>query len=88
MTTATKQTTIKLYGGDLGGERILVRCDLTRAEAPVEVDYCMGEGYEPCQYQCADARHTVNGLVVIGKELAARAVEMPESKFSCEWEIV
>lgn len=83
--------TIKLYGGDFGSEMMLVRCDLSQASAPIEVDYCSpcdetNRGYETTQYQCADAAHSINGLVRIGKQLAAVALEMPE--VDCEWEEV
>jgi hypothetical protein len=81
-------TTIKLYGGDFGGESMLVRCTLSRAESPVEVDYCEGEGWGPTQYQCADTRHTMNGLVTLGKELAADAMQIPSNVLVCEWEEV
>ena len=79
-------TTIRLFGGDLGGEQMLVRCDLSRAEAPVQVNYCNGdgEGFVGTQYQCADARHTVDGLEAIAMELAARACEMPADEFNCD----
>jgi hypothetical protein len=80
--------TIKLSGGDLGSETLLVRCNLVEAAAPVEVDYCVGNGWEPTQYQCADTRHSLAGLVAIGKSLAAVAVEMPESEFGCNVEEV
>lgn len=76
-------TTITLSEGDLGGETMLVRCKLTEASAPVEVDYQTGEGWQPTPYQCADCRHTDAGLIAIGKHLAAAAVEMPEDKFEC-----
>ena len=81
--------TVLLYDGDLGAETMLVRCDLSQAAAPVEVDYRNGEdkGWEPTQYQCADTRHTVNGLARIAMELAARAVGMASEEFKCEWEL-
>jgi hypothetical protein len=81
-------TTIKLHGGSFGIEVMLVRCDLARAESPVQVDYNQGGGWESTQYQCADARHTTAGLVRIGKELAAVALEVPSSEFRCESEEV
>ena len=81
-------TTIQLSNGDLGGETMLVRCDLTQASAPVQVDYKTGSGWEGTQYQCADARHTSQGLEQIAKQLAARAVEIPEGKFECDSEII
>ena len=82
-------TTIKFHDGDLGSEEMLVRCNLAEASAPVEVDYCTGDdldGWQPTQYQCADTRHTTDGLVRIGEILAASAVEMPADEFSCESE--
>jgi hypothetical protein len=81
-------TTIKLSGGDLGGETMLVRCNLADASAPIEVECNKGEGFTGTQYQCADARHTIAGLIEFGKKLAAREVEMPEDEFDCEAEEV
>lgn len=83
-------TTIKLSGGDLGGETMLVRCNLAEASAPVEVDYRNDaeRGWEPTQYQCADASHRTSGLIRIAKTLAAAAVEMRENEFNCEAELV
>lgn len=75
-------TTIKLSGGILGGETMLVRCQLANAAAPVEVDYCMGEGWGPTQYQAGDARHTTSGLAKIGIELAESAVQ---EQGTCDW---
>lgn len=79
-------TTIKLFSGDLGSEVMHVRCDLTQAAAPVQADYDNGEGFVSTQYQCADARHNIGGLVVLAKRLAAYACEMHEDKFDCDWE--
>lgn len=76
-------TTINLSGGDLGSETMMVRCDLTQASAPIEIDYCEGHGWAPTQYQCADTRHTVSGLIRLGKTLAAAAVEMGDD-FDCD----
>lgn len=79
-------TTLKLSGGDLGGETLHVRCDLSQASAPVEIAVC--QEWTPTQYQCADTRHTVDGLASIAKEIAAREVEIPSGEFSCDWEQV
>ena len=77
--------TLLLSGGDLGRETMMVRCNLTEASSPVEVDYMADDtGWQPTQYQCADARHTASGLVAIAKKLAAGACEMPEDEFDCE----
>ncbi len=81
-------TTVKLFGGDLGSETMLVRCNLSQASAPIQADYDNGEGWASTQYQCADARHTTSGLIRIGKLLAAQAVEMPEDDFDCDAEEV
>lgn len=81
-------TTIKVTGGDMGCEELLVRCNLSEASAPVEMDYCTGRGWRGTQYQCADARHTVAGLGKIAKRLAAAAVEMSEDEFSANCEEV
>lgn len=78
-------TTIILKGGDLGLERMMVRCDLTRAEAPVEVDYCEGYGWQPTQWQCASTCHRTSGLADIGMGLAAAAVQMDRDDFDCDW---
>lgn len=83
-------TTIKLSGGDLCNETMLVRCNLAQASAPVQADYMTGDGDGWCatQYQCADCRHTVSGLAEIGRLLAASACEMPADVFACDWEEV
>src|SRR5208282_6446628 len=84
---ATKNaTTVKLSGGDLGPEIMYVRCDLTQASAPIHVDYHNDGVEEWCgsQFQCADARHTVVGLIERGKFLAAYAVEVNPDDFDCD----
>jgi uncharacterized protein YraI len=63
---------------------MLVRCNLTEASAPVQVDYHTGSGWESTQYQCADCQHTTSGLIAIGKSLAADAVEASETEFDCD----
>lgn len=80
-------TIIEIYGGDMCGEKIRVRCNLTEASAPVQVDWCNddGEGWCPTQYQCADASHRTSGLADIGMELAARAMEIAEDEFAAKW---
>lgn len=79
-------TTIKLSGGDLGGETMMVRCNLAEASSPVQVDYMNDEsnGFEGTQYQCADTTHRTSGLIDIAKTLAARAVEMSTDEFDCD----
>ncbi len=75
-------TTIKLHGGDLGAEAVLVRCNLSQAESPVEIDYGHGEGWQSTPYQSSDCRRTVDGLKVVAKTLAAQATEIPERQLS------
>jgi hypothetical protein len=45
-----------------------------------------GQHWESTQFQCADCRHYTSGLIEVGKQLAAQAVEMREDEFSCEAE--
>lgn len=52
-------------------ETVQVRCNLTRADSPVEINY--GDGWQPTPYRAADAKHPV-GLADIGGELLADAV--------------
>jgi hypothetical protein len=68
-------TTITLTDGCLGNEKLSVRCDLSQASSPVEVDYHTGNGWEPTQYQCADARHQASRLDAIARALAGAACE-------------
>lgn len=79
-------TTIILKNGDLGSERMRVRCNLSEASAPVEVDYCEGSSWQPTQWQCADCAHRTAGLVAIGRQLAAAAVQVAAEEFDCQWE--
>ena len=68
-------TTLKITCSDVS-ESLLVRCDLSQAAAPIQVDYLAENvGWESTQYQCADARHTINGMAEIGRRLLAAAVE-------------
>ena len=54
-----------------------MRCDLSQAAAPIQVNYLVDDSaYEGTQYQCADARHTINGLAAIGRELLAAAIQV------------
>lgn len=76
-------TTLKLTGGDLGGERMMVRCNLTDAAAPVQVDYCEGDGWQSTRFQAADCKHRPSGLADVAKIIAAEAVEMG-SEFDCD----
>lgn len=79
-------TTYKLFGGDLGSEKMFVRCDLSQAADAVQVNYDEGSGWESTQYQCADCRHTDAGLIRIGKILAADAIQVDCEAFACEVE--
>jgi hypothetical protein len=82
---------LKLSGGDLGRETMLVRCNLTEASSPIEVDYQNepGEHWTGTQFQCADCLHRiggVGGLADRGKFLAAYAVNENPDDFDCDVE--
>lgn len=72
-------TIIKLWGGVLGPDILRVRCDLTRAESPVEVDYGVLDGWKPSPYQCADVRHSTTELAALGQRLAFEAEQVPQA---------
>lgn len=81
-------TVIRLSGGSLGSEKMLVRCDLSEASSPVQVNDCMdiAPKWDSTPYQAANARHTIAGLAELGKQIAAKEMEDPD--FDCEWEDV
>lgn len=68
--------TIRLHGGDLGSQVLRLRCDLRNASSHVEACYHDDDNWEPTQFQAADCQHRVEGLVKIGRRLAAQTVEM------------
>ena len=82
------KTTIKLCGGNLEEHVVMVRADLRQASATIEADYGTGGGWEPTQYQTADASHNICGLVDISRKLAADAVGMTMDEFDCDSERV
>lgn len=69
-------TTLKVTASSMA-ESLLIRCNLTEAASPVQVDYLSGdgEGWQPTQYQCANVQHREQGLVDLGAELLAKACE-------------
>ena len=84
-------TIIKLWGGVLGPDVLRVRCDLARAESPVEVDYGTGDGWGPSPFQCADVRHTAHELAALGQRLAFEAEQVPQagnSRLKPRWRVV
>lgn len=70
-------TTIKLFDGDFGNDTMVLRCNLSQAASPVQ--WHSGDGdWQPSPYQCADCRHSVEGLVLVGKQIAATQLELAE----------
>lgn len=78
-------TVIKVTCKDIK-ESLLVRCNLTDAASPVQVDYLVGKGWESTQYQCGNTRHTPKGLAALGEQLLEEALQ--ESDLICTHEIV
>lgn len=80
-------TTLKFFGGDLGNNVMMVRCDLSQASSPVEVDYCNdsknGDGWGSTPMQCADMRHSYSRLVAYGQRLVAQALQVDEDVIEC-----
>jgi len=70
-------------------ESLLVRCDLSRSESPVEVNYLVDDSvFGGTQYQCADARHTRDGLAAIGSQLLREALEAQDGECETTYEII
>ena len=82
------KTLVVLRGGDLGDEKCMVRCDLSEASSPVEVDWCNDSGrpsgWESTQYQCADTSHRWSGLAGLAMQIAADGVRLHEDYFDCD----
>ena len=76
-------TTIKLFGGDLGRDSMLVRANLCEASSQVQINH--GEGWRGTRYQTAITRHRTEGLVDIGVMLAAEELDIDVDDFGCEW---
>lgn len=68
-------TIIRLSGGDLGEHVAYVRCDLSQASSPVLLWDENCEQWDQTQYQCADARHRVSGLVYLGLAILSGDLE-------------
>ena len=81
-------TTLKITAPSID-ESLLVRCDLSQAAALIQVDYSADDcGWDSTQYQCADARHTINGLAEIGRRLLLDALEERDDTLKTQFEIV
>lgn len=57
------------------GQSLLVRCDLSQASSPIEVNYLTGCGWDSTPLQCADVSHNWDSLARYGAELLASAVD-------------
>lgn len=64
--------------GEGVGEFLKVRCNLSDASSPVEVNYLEGSGWESTQYQCWNTRHTPEGLAALGEQLLCEALQDDE----------
>jgi hypothetical protein len=71
----SNETTIKLTGGDMGVREIRVRCDLSQAAQPVQVNYCRGFGWQTTPYLCESDFPVKGELIHFGRILAARVVD-------------
>ena len=67
-------TTLKVTAKAMN-ESLLVRCNLSQAASPIEVNYLAepGSEFQHTQFQCADARHRKDLLADIGADLLADA---------------
>lgn len=67
-------TTLKITASAIS-ESLLVRCNLSQAASPIEVNYLAepDSEFQHTQFQCADARHRRDLLADIGADLLADA---------------
>lgn len=75
-------TTIKVTAKGIK-ESLKVRCNLSEASSPVQVDCLTGKGWESTQYQCGSTRHTPKGLAGLGEQLLEEALQ--DDGIECEW---
>ena len=80
-------TTIRLTGGVLGNDTMLIRCDLSQASSPVEVSHDNGDTWHSTQYQCADARHRDDELADLGIAVADSVPGVGPADTIYEWEV-
>jgi len=82
-------TTLKITCDQIS-ESLLVRCDLSRSESPVQVNYFVDESsvWEGTQWQCADTLHTRDGLAMIGRQLLHESLQWGDDAFTVGYEIV
>lgn len=64
---------------------LVVRCDLTKADSSIEINYGEDFGWALTEYHTADARHNENGLARIGIKLMKEGLE--DRNIECEWEV-
>ena len=81
-------TTIRLTGGVLGDDKMLIRCNLSEASSPVEVSRDDGETWHGTQYQCADARHRDDELADLGIDIAESVPGVGTAETIYEWEVL
>lgn len=75
---------VKFFGGDLGADTTTFRCNLSEASSPLQHWDDESQSWIGTQYQCADARHRVSGMVDLCRELLADWVGMSAEDFRCQ----
>jgi len=78
--------TIKLFAGDLRDITAFFRCDLSRAESPLQQWDGDLECWISTQYRCVDCDHCTTKMVAKCKSIAARLVKV--ENFFCLWDEV
>lgn len=73
--------TVYLFDGDLGGDEMLVRTDLSDPTAPIEVNHCDGEGWQSSGHQSAEAMGREWRLREVAILLAAEACQCDHAQF-------
>lgn len=75
---------IKFYEGSLGDIEAYFRCDMTQASSQLQQWDEEQEAWVDTQFQAAETRHTVSGMISCCDSLMAQALEIPSDEFTCE----
>lgn len=73
---------------ECGNDEMFVRCNLSEASSPVE--WCPDtEGeWQGTQWQCADCRHSISGLMDVGLDIARDAWQIEDDEDDPEGEVI
>jgi hypothetical protein len=80
-------TIIKFTEGSLGNDISFFRCNLSQASAPLQHWDSDSKAWVSTQYQCADCRHQISGMVELCHDVMADWLSEPRDEFQCDYEV-